>query len=153
MAMAVACVGMAAKLKGVQWQFSFPTKHRVKLICEPCWCSNCEPCGCSNCEIHTRFLLLGAGLLLCWVVAVTTVGSCLPRASRRASAAFTMAAAILWLPAPIASRMEGGRRIRNMARNRSVSRETPRGRCCLSFLMRTLGLRPRISTGRRSNSK
>ncbi len=30
---------------------------------------------------------------------------------------------------------------RNIARQRSVSGDTPRGRCCLSFPMRTLGLR------------
>jgi hypothetical protein len=81
------------------------------------------------------------------------VGSWPPRASHRASAAFTIAAAVPWEPAPTASRMEGGRRIRNMARKRSLSGEIPGGRCCLSFPMRTLGLRPCISTGRRSNSK
>jgi hypothetical protein len=31
--------------------------------------------------------------------------------------------------------------------------EAPGGRCCFSFPMRTLGLRPCISMGRRSNSK
>jgi hypothetical protein len=41
-AVAVTCVGMAVELKGVLWQFSFPTKHRVKNTCEPCWCINCH---------------------------------------------------------------------------------------------------------------
>ncbi len=61
-----------------------------------------------------------------------------------------MAAAVSWLPAPTASLMEGGRRIANMERKRSLSGETPGGRCCLSFPMRTLGFRPWISMGRRS---
>jgi hypothetical protein len=42
---------------------------------------------------------------------------------------------------------------KELARNRSVSGETPGGRCCFSFPMRTLGLRPCISMGRRSSSK
>jgi hypothetical protein len=52
-------------------------------------------------------------------------------------------------------RFSHGRRkqIRNIARKRSVLGETPGGRCCLSFPMRTLCLRPCISTGRRSSSK
>ncbi len=37
-----------------------------------------------------------------------TVGPWLPRASHRASAAFTMAPAVKWLPAPTVSRMDGG---------------------------------------------
>jgi hypothetical protein len=39
-----------------------------------------------------------------------------------ASAAITMAVTVLWLPAPTASLMEGGRRLRKMARKRSVVR-------------------------------
>ncbi len=79
-----------------------------------------------------------------------TIGLWPLRVSHRVSAAFTMAAAILWLPAPTTSCMEGGRQIRNMARNKSLSGETPGGRCCLSFPMRTLGLRPCISMGRQA---
>jgi hypothetical protein len=45
-AVAVACVGMASEPKGVQRQFSFPTKHRLK--------HSCEPCGHNNCEIYKR---------------------------------------------------------------------------------------------------
>ncbi len=71
-----------------------------------------------------------------------------PRASHRASAAFTMAAAVMWLPAPTVSRMDGGRRTRNIARKRSLSGETIGGRCCFNFPMRTLGLKPYISMGR-----
>jgi hypothetical protein len=41
-AMAEACVGMAAELKVVQRQVSFPTKHRVKHTCEPCGRNSCE---------------------------------------------------------------------------------------------------------------
>jgi hypothetical protein len=41
-AMAVACVGMAAEQKEVQWLDCFPTKHRVKHTCEPCVCNSCE---------------------------------------------------------------------------------------------------------------
>ncbi len=37
--------------------------------------------------------------------------------------------------------MYGGRRTRNMTRKRSLSGETPGGICCLSFPMRTLGLK------------
>jgi hypothetical protein len=43
---AMACVGLAPEPKVVQQQASFPTKHRVKHIC--------EPCERSNYEIHTR---------------------------------------------------------------------------------------------------
>jgi Ni/Co efflux regulator RcnB len=43
-AVAVACAGLAAKLKVVQQQTSFPTKHRVEHTCEPCWRSNYEIC-------------------------------------------------------------------------------------------------------------
>jgi hypothetical protein len=64
-----------------------------------------------------------------------------------------MAAAVPLAPAPTVSLMDGGRRIRNIVRKRSLSGDTPGGRCCLSFPMRTLGLRPCISMGRRSNSK
>jgi hypothetical protein len=46
-----------------------------------------------------------------------------------------------------------GRHIKNIVKKRSVSGLTPGGRCCLSFPMRTLGLRPCISMGRRSKSK
>ncbi len=59
-----------------------------------------------------------------------TVGSWPPRASHRASTAFTTAAAVLWLPAPTASLMEGGRRIKNIDKKRSVSGLTSGGRCC-----------------------
>ncbi len=93
------------------------------------------------------FPLLGAGLLLCCVEAAATVGSWPPRASHRASAAFTMAAAVLWSPAPTVSLMDAGRRIKNIAKNRSLSGEAPGGRFCLSFPMRTQGLRPCISMG------
>jgi hypothetical protein len=86
------------------------------------------------------FLLLGAGLLLRCVEAAATIGSWPLRASHRASAAFTMAAAVLWAPAPIVSLIDGGRQIKNIARKRSLSGDTPGGRCCLSFPMRTLGL-------------
>ncbi len=51
------------------------------------------------------------------------------------------------------SRMEGGRRTRNMAKKRSLSGETQGGRCCFRFPVRTLGLRPFISMGRRRSSK
>jgi hypothetical protein len=88
------------------------------------------------------FPLLGVGLLLCCVEAAATLGSWPPRASCRASAAFTMAGAVPWAPAPTVSLMDGGRRIRNIERKRSLSGDAPGGRCCLSFPMRTLGLRP-----------
>jgi hypothetical protein len=42
------------------------------------------------------FPLLGAGLLFCCVEVAATVGLWPPRASHRASAALTMAAAVLW---------------------------------------------------------
>ncbi len=74
------------------------------------------------------------------------------RASQ-AFAALTIATAVLWFPAPTASCMEGGSRIKNIARKRSLSGLPLCGRCCLSFLIRTPGLRPCISTGSRSNSK
>jgi hypothetical protein len=69
------------------------------------------------------FPLLGAGLLLRCVQAAATVGSWPPRASHRASAAFTMAAAVLWSPAPTVSLMDAGRRIKNIAKKRSFRSE------------------------------
>ncbi len=98
-------------------------------------------------------LLAGAGLLLCRVVAVTTMGFWPPRASHKASVALTIATTFLWFPAPTASRMKGGGRIKNIARKRSLSRRKPCGRYCLSFPMRMLGLRPCISKGSWSSSK
>ncbi len=65
----------------------------------------------------TLFPLLGAGLLLRCVEAAATVGSWPPRASHRASTAFTMAAAVLWAPAPTVSLIDGGRRIKNIVGN------------------------------------
>ncbi len=170
-AVTVACAGLAAETKMVRRQTSFLTKHRVEHTCEPYWHSNCES-HCQGSEINGNLggrgqllerplpprlsplvPLLGAGLLHRWVVAAETVGSWPPQESHRASTAFTMAAAVMWLPAPTVSRMEGGRRTRNMAKKRSLSRETPGGRCCFSFPMRMLGLRPCISMRRRNSSK
>jgi hypothetical protein len=45
-AVAVACVELAAEPKVVRRRVSFPTKHRVKRTC--------EPYGRSNCEIYTH---------------------------------------------------------------------------------------------------
>jgi hypothetical protein len=42
---------------------------------------------------------------------------------------------------------------KTLPKKRSVSGLTPGGRCCLSFSMRALGLRPCISMGRWSKSK
>jgi hypothetical protein len=85
-AVAVACVGLAPKPKVVRRQVtgSFPTKHRVKHTCEPCWRSNCEiytrhcqgfemsisqggkgaSFGALPLRFSPLFPLLGAGLLL-----------------------------------------------------------------------------------------
>ncbi len=49
------------------------------------------------------------------------VGLLLPRPSHNASAAFTIAVAVLWLPEPTASLMEGGSLIENMERNKMLS--------------------------------
>ncbi len=86
--------------------------------------------------------LLGVGLLLHCVKAAATIGSWPPWASHRASAAFTMAAAVPWVPALTVSLMDSGRRIRNIERKRLLSGDTPGGRYCLNFPIRTLGLRP-----------
>jgi hypothetical protein len=50
-------------------------------------------------------------------MAAATVGSWPPRASHRVSAVFTTATAVLRFPALTASLMEGGRRIKNIAKN------------------------------------
>ncbi len=60
------------------------------------------------------FPLLGAGLLFRCVEAAVTAGSWLPRASHRSSAAFTMAAAVLWAAVPTFSLIDGGRRIKTL---------------------------------------
>ncbi len=45
----------------------------------------------------------------------------------RASAAFTMAVAVPWAPAPTVSLIDGGRRIKTTARKKSLSGDTPGG--------------------------
>jgi hypothetical protein len=40
-AVAVACVGLAAEPKMVQWQAGFPTNYRAEYICEPYGHNNC----------------------------------------------------------------------------------------------------------------
>ncbi len=91
--------------------------------------------------------LAGAGFLLRWVMAPVTVGSWPPRASHKASEALTIATAVFCFPALTASRMEGGSQIKIIPRKRSLSGLTPCRRCCMSFPMRMLGLRPCISMG------
>jgi hypothetical protein len=73
--------------------------------------------------------LAGAGLLLRGVMAAATVDSWPSQASHKASAALTIATAVLWFPAPTACRMEGGSRIKNNARKRLLSELTPYRRC------------------------
>jgi hypothetical protein len=41
-AVAVACVGMAAEPEVARRLISFPTKHRAKHTWKPCWRSSCE---------------------------------------------------------------------------------------------------------------
>ncbi len=72
-----------------------------------------------------RGATFGAGVTAPFVASPPAVGSRAPtllsRGSRdyrvetahRASAAFTMSAAVMWLPTPTVSRMDGGRRTRN----------------------------------------
>jgi hypothetical protein len=48
------------------------------------------------------FLLVGAGLLLCWVIAAATVESWPRQASHKASVALTITTAVLWFMAPTA---------------------------------------------------
>ncbi len=67
--------------------------------------------------LSSLFPLLRAGLLFRCVEAAATVGSWPPRASHRVSAAFTMAAAVPWAPAPTVSLMDGGRRIKKIAKS------------------------------------
>jgi hypothetical protein len=70
------------------------------------------------------FLLLGgAGLLMRWVVAASTMGLWPPQASHKGSAALTIATAALWFLAP--EGMEGGRQIKDIAKKRSLSGLTP----------------------------
>jgi hypothetical protein len=110
-AVAVACVGLAAELKVARRQASFSTKRRAEHTCEP-YGSNCEICA-LHCQGFVRnknpggrgqlleralpvfllplFSLLGPGLLLRCVKAAAIVGSWLPQASHRGSAAFIMA--------------------------------------------------------------
>ncbi len=106
-------------------------------------------------RLSPLFPLLGAGLLLRCVEAAATVWSWPPRASHRASTAFTMAKTFHGRQLlPSLSRMaEGGSE--TLKEKRSLSGDTPGGRCCLSFPMRTLGLRPCIFIweGKASQSK
>ncbi len=57
-AMAVACVGLAAEPKMVQRQASFQTKHRAEHTCEPYGHNNCEVCIC-HCQGFERNKSLG----------------------------------------------------------------------------------------------
>jgi hypothetical protein len=175
-AVAVACAGLAAEPKMVQRQTSFPTKHRVEHTCEPYWHSNCEICTrhCQGSEINGNLggrgggATFGAGVTAPFVASPPAVGSRAPTSLSRGSRDRRVVAtssilqdvcglhhgpAVVWLPAPTVSRIEGGKRTRNMAKKRSLSGETGGGRCCFSFPMRMLGLRPCISMGRRSSSK
>jgi hypothetical protein len=68
------------------------------------------------------FPLLVVGLLLRCVEAAVPIGLWPPRASHRASAAFTMAAAIPWAPASTVSLMDGGRRIQKHCKKEIVVR-------------------------------
>ncbi len=174
MTVAVACVDSAAELVRVRQRFSFLNTSRgkslvnfvavkvVKLthaIVRILERKKLEPEGGRLLEqallfLLSLFLLLaGAGLLLCWVMAAATVGSWPPRASHKASTALTIATAVFWFLALTASSMEGDSRIKNIAKKRSLSGLTLFERCCLSFPMRTLGLRPCISMGSRSSYK
>ncbi len=63
-AVAVACVGLAAKLKVARRQASFLTKHRVEPTCEPYGRNNCEICTrhCQGLEVRVeRGATFGAG--------------------------------------------------------------------------------------------
>jgi hypothetical protein len=104
-AMAVACVGKAAEPKEVRRRISFPTKNRadlkfthaiarvLKLV--EIWAGRGATFGAALPPLLSPlFPLLGVGLLLHCVEAAATVGSWRPRASHRASAALTMAAAV-----------------------------------------------------------
>ncbi len=111
-AVAVECVGLAAELKVVLQQTSFPTMHWAERTC--------EPYGRSNCEIYTRHCqgfgknrsmgkkgaTFEAGVTALFVVSLLAArsraptalcrggcdcwGSWPPQTSHRASAAFTM---------------------------------------------------------------
>ncbi len=174
MAVALACVHSAAEPVRVLRRFGFPKTSRGKCTWMLCCCKSfdaytCHCLGFGKWKIESEegqllewalqillssFLpLAGAGFLLHWVMAAMTFGSWPPRASHKASEALTIASAVFWILVPTASRMEGGSQIKNIARIRSLSGLTPCGRCCLSFPMRTLGLRPCISMGSQSSSK
>jgi hypothetical protein len=63
-AVAVACVGMAAELKVVRSEISFLTKHRAKRTCEPCGRSSCEIYRCHCQGFGTNKSQAGKGRLL-----------------------------------------------------------------------------------------
>ncbi len=149
-AMAVACVGKAAEPKEVRWQLVFWPRTGRNALVSPIgivivkfthaiarilkwmkiWGGRGLTFGAGiTTLLSLLFLLLGAGLLLCCVEAAVTAGSWPPQASHRASAAFTMAAAVLWAPAPTVSLIDDGRWIKSIARKRSLSVDTPGGRC------------------------
>jgi hypothetical protein len=99
------------------------------------------------------FFLGGAGLLMHWVVAASTVGLWPPQASHNGSAALTIAMAALWFLAPTASRMKGGRQIKDIAKKKIVIWADTMRKMLMSFPMRMLGLRPCISMESQSSSK
>jgi hypothetical protein len=111
-AVAVACVGKAAEPKGVRRHISFLTKNRALSGFWKEWKSGREGGRLLGRALppllSPLFPLLGSGLLFRCVEAAATVGSWPPGASHRASAAFTMAAAVSWAPAPTVSLIDGG---------------------------------------------
>ncbi len=97
MAVAMACTGVAAELLKTWRLFSFTIRSKGPHICLPLVNCNCGTCtchsqGCENWKIMGEerqlfeqapqpllllFLpLAGVGLLLCWVMAAVTMGSC-----------------------------------------------------------------------------
>jgi hypothetical protein len=80
-AVAVACVGMAAQLKVVRRLVSFPTKHRAKHTCEPCGYSSCEIYRCHyqgfgrNKNQGRKGVTFRMGIAILFVTSLPAVGS------------------------------------------------------------------------------
>jgi hypothetical protein len=174
-AVAVACAEFAAELVRFRRHFSFPTRNMVKCTSMLCCHRNCELAHeiarvLEIIEVGARRrMTFGMGVAVPFVIISTSRSWASTALSRGGCDCGVVAALgvsqgirgsnhgngclVVSSTYSTASRMVGGRRIRNIERKKSLSGGGARGRCCLSFPVRMLGLRHCISMGSRSNSK
>ncbi len=170
-AVAVACAGLAAEPKMVRRQTSFPTKHRVEHTCEPYWRSNCEICThhCQGSEMNGNLGGRGgAGVTAPFVTSPPAVGSRAPTSLSRGGSDRGVVAASS-IPQGIRGLHHGcgcgvvassycfthgrGKANKKHGQEKIVVWRNTGWKMFFSFPMRTPGLSPCITMGRRRSSK